>query len=181
MESNRLPGGAGLRNRMVGEATRPIHDRRPSRYFTRGRAGLATSTTGPGLPAIASSEGAYNVHRRRSRTAVRRPTSHDPALHRPALPAPRHRPHHPERPDRLRAVTARLAKSGVAGLCVHGDYQPLSAEEVTAVHEPRPGAARPTGLRNGAAASSTPTRPSARNRTRWRWRRPAPAPRRWTP
>jgi len=45
-------------------------------------------------------------------------------------------PHHPERPDRLRAVTARLAKSGVAGLCAHGDYQPLSVEEVTAVHEP---------------------------------------------
>ena len=43
-------------------------------------------------------------------------------------------PHHPERPDRLRAVTARLAKSGAAGLCAHGDYQPLSVEEVTAVH-----------------------------------------------
>ena len=45
-------------------------------------------------------------------------------------------PHHPERPDRLRTVTARLAKSGVAALCTHGDYQPLSVEEVTALHSP---------------------------------------------
>ena len=44
---------------------------------------------------------------------------------------------HPERPDRLRAVTARLAKSGVAGLCAHGDYQPMTEEEVKALHDPR--------------------------------------------
>ena len=43
---------------------------------------------------------------------------------------------HPERPDRLRAVTARLAESGVAGLCIHGDYHPLSVEEVSALHAP---------------------------------------------
>ena len=45
-------------------------------------------------------------------------------------------PYHPERPDRLRMVTARLAKSGAAGHCVHGDYQPLSAEEATTLHSP---------------------------------------------
>ncbi len=44
---------------------------------------------------------------------------------------------HPERPDRLRAVTARLAKSGVAGLCAHGEYQPMSEEEVQELHDPR--------------------------------------------
>ena len=44
---------------------------------------------------------------------------------------------HPERPDRLRAVTARLAKSGVADLCAHGEYQPMSEEEVKELHDPR--------------------------------------------
>jgi acetoin utilization deacetylase AcuC-like enzyme len=43
---------------------------------------------------------------------------------------------HPECADRLRVVTARLAKSGVAGLCVHGDYQPLTPEEVKELHDP---------------------------------------------
>jgi len=41
---------------------------------------------------------------------------------------------HPERSDRLRAVTVRLAKSGVAGLCAHGDYQPMSEDEVKGLH-----------------------------------------------
>ena len=82
---------------------------------------------------------------------------------------------HPERPDRLRTVTARLAKSGVAGLCAHGEYQPMSEEEVKGLHDPPTGAVRQAGLRNRAAADSTATRPSARNRSRSRWRRPAPA------
>ncbi len=43
---------------------------------------------------------------------------------------------HPERPERLRAVTARLEKSGVAGLCARGDYQPMSEAEVTELHAP---------------------------------------------
>jgi acetoin utilization deacetylase AcuC-like enzyme len=43
---------------------------------------------------------------------------------------------HPERPERLRAVTARLAKSGAAGRCVPGEYQPLTANEVKAIHTP---------------------------------------------
>ena len=44
---------------------------------------------------------------------------------------------HPERPARLRAVTARLDKSGLAALCNPGEYQPMSEEEVTALHAPR--------------------------------------------
>jgi acetoin utilization deacetylase AcuC-like enzyme len=44
---------------------------------------------------------------------------------------------HPERPDRLSVVAARLAKSGVAGLCGHGDYQPMPEAEVQALHDPR--------------------------------------------
>ena len=43
---------------------------------------------------------------------------------------------HPERPERLRAVTARLAKSGAAGRCIPGVYQSLTANEVTALHAP---------------------------------------------
>ncbi len=43
---------------------------------------------------------------------------------------------HPERPERLRAVTARLAKSGAADQCVQGDYRPLTENEVTALHIP---------------------------------------------
>jgi acetoin utilization deacetylase AcuC-like enzyme len=43
---------------------------------------------------------------------------------------------HPECPERLRAVTARLEKSGVADLCTHGDYQPLTEDEVKALHAP---------------------------------------------
>jgi acetoin utilization deacetylase AcuC-like enzyme len=44
---------------------------------------------------------------------------------------------HPERPARLRAVTDRLAKSGVADRCVRREYQPISEEEVKALHDPR--------------------------------------------
>jgi acetoin utilization deacetylase AcuC-like enzyme len=43
---------------------------------------------------------------------------------------------HPERPERLRAITARLAKSGAADQCVPGDYQPLTEDEVMALHAP---------------------------------------------
>lgn len=89
-------------------------------------------------------------------------------------------PHHPEGPDRLRGVTARLAKSGVAGLCVHGDYQPLSEEEVTAVHVPGQvrrvrGAAEMEG---GYLDRDTPVSPESYTVAR---RRPAPAPPPWTP
>jgi acetoin utilization deacetylase AcuC-like enzyme len=43
---------------------------------------------------------------------------------------------HPERPERLRAVTARLVKSGAAGQCVQGYYEPLTEDEVKALHTP---------------------------------------------
>ncbi len=43
---------------------------------------------------------------------------------------------HPERPERLRVIAARLAKSGAAAQCLQGDYQPLTEEEVTGLHAP---------------------------------------------
>jgi acetoin utilization deacetylase AcuC-like enzyme len=43
---------------------------------------------------------------------------------------------HPEKPDRLRSITARLDKAGLPQQCVAGTYQPLSEETVAKVHAP---------------------------------------------
>ncbi len=44
---------------------------------------------------------------------------------------------HPERADRLRAVTARLEKAGLTKRCTSGTYQPLTAEAVAQLHAPK--------------------------------------------
>ena len=57
---------------------------------------------------------------------------------------------HPECAERLRVVAARLAKSGVASLCTHGDIQPLTEEEATTLHAPdQVGWARRVAQRGG--------------------------------
>jgi acetoin utilization deacetylase AcuC-like enzyme len=43
-------------------------------------------------------------------------------------------PHHPERIDRLRAITIQLEKTGLTQMCQHGEFQPLSEEEVAQLH-----------------------------------------------
>jgi acetoin utilization deacetylase AcuC-like enzyme len=43
---------------------------------------------------------------------------------------------HPERPERLTAITARLDATGLAGRCTPGTFAPLTAEEVLRVHGP---------------------------------------------
>jgi acetoin utilization deacetylase AcuC-like enzyme len=43
---------------------------------------------------------------------------------------------HPETPDRLRAITARLQAAGLPQRCQAGTYQPLTLEEIEAVHDP---------------------------------------------
>jgi acetoin utilization deacetylase AcuC-like enzyme len=42
---------------------------------------------------------------------------------------------HPETPDRLRAVTARLMKAGLDKMCGAGEYKPLTEEVVRTVHD----------------------------------------------
>ncbi|HEV3263576.1 MAG TPA: histone deacetylase [Gemmataceae bacterium] len=44
---------------------------------------------------------------------------------------------HPEKAERLRAITARLAKSGLIDKCTAGVVQPLTEEAVAQVHGPR--------------------------------------------
>lgn len=44
--------------------------------------------------------------------------------------------HHPETADRLRSITARLDKSGLAKRCTAGTYKPLTEEAVAKVHAP---------------------------------------------
>src|SRR5262249_34851258 len=44
---------------------------------------------------------------------------------------------HPERADRLRAVTARLEKAGLPKQCTAGAYQPLTEEAVAQLHAPK--------------------------------------------
>jgi acetoin utilization deacetylase AcuC-like enzyme len=44
---------------------------------------------------------------------------------------------HPERPDRLRSVTARLDKAGLTKMCTAGEYKPLTEEAVAKVHSPK--------------------------------------------
>jgi acetoin utilization deacetylase AcuC-like enzyme len=44
---------------------------------------------------------------------------------------------HPECADRLRSVTARLEKCGLARMCTAGTYQPLTEEAVAKVHSPK--------------------------------------------
>jgi acetoin utilization deacetylase AcuC-like enzyme len=43
--------------------------------------------------------------------------------------------HHPECADRLRAITARLEKSGLLKQCPPGTYRPVSEETVAALHD----------------------------------------------
>src|SRR5437899_5917701 len=44
---------------------------------------------------------------------------------------------HPETADRLRAITARLQKTGLDKKCTAGTYKPLIEEAVRAVHDPK--------------------------------------------
>jgi acetoin utilization deacetylase AcuC-like enzyme len=44
---------------------------------------------------------------------------------------------HPETADRLRAVTARLDKTGLRKKCVTGAYKPLAEETVAKIHSPK--------------------------------------------
>jgi acetoin utilization deacetylase AcuC-like enzyme len=44
---------------------------------------------------------------------------------------------HPERPERLLAITAQLQAAGLIERCRPGSYAPLTAEQVIAVHAPR--------------------------------------------
>jgi acetoin utilization deacetylase AcuC-like enzyme len=43
---------------------------------------------------------------------------------------------HPERPDRLRAIDARLRRDGLIERCAAGTFTPVSEDEVRAVHDP---------------------------------------------
>ncbi len=43
-------------------------------------------------------------------------------------------PHHPERADRLRAVSTQLKESGLDARCKAGAYTPLTADAVVAIH-----------------------------------------------
>jgi acetoin utilization deacetylase AcuC-like enzyme len=41
---------------------------------------------------------------------------------------------HPEQPDRLRSITARLEKAGLPKKCATGEYKPLTEDDVRQVH-----------------------------------------------
>jgi acetoin utilization deacetylase AcuC-like enzyme len=43
---------------------------------------------------------------------------------------------HPERPDRLRSIDARLRRAGLVERCTPGSYAPLTEDDVRGVHEP---------------------------------------------
>src|SRR5437764_518086 len=43
---------------------------------------------------------------------------------------------HPECPDRLRSITARLNTTGLAPRCTPGVYQPVTEEQVAQLHTP---------------------------------------------
>jgi acetoin utilization deacetylase AcuC-like enzyme len=47
-----------------------------------------------------------------------------------------HTGHHPERPARLEAISARLEQAGLAARCRAGSYEPLSEGQVRALHSP---------------------------------------------
>jgi acetoin utilization deacetylase AcuC-like enzyme len=71
-------------------------------------------------------------------------------------------PGHPERPERLRAITARLAKSGAVGQCVQGDYQQLTQQEVAVLHGPAVvRLARRAAEQGGALDADTPVGPES--------------------
>jgi len=46
-------------------------------------------------------------------------------------------PHHPERPDRLRAIAKKLGQSGLASQCQTGAFDALGEEAILDVHSPR--------------------------------------------
>src|ERR1051326_8528849 len=43
---------------------------------------------------------------------------------------------HPECPDRLRAISARLDQSGLAKRCATGSFQPLTKDAIAQLHDP---------------------------------------------
>jgi acetoin utilization deacetylase AcuC-like enzyme len=45
-------------------------------------------------------------------------------------------PHHPERIDRLRSITARLESAGLVARCHRGTVSPISEDEIGRVHSP---------------------------------------------
>src|SRR5499427_9174214 len=45
--------------------------------------------------------------------------------------------HHPESPERLRAITARLEKKNLIKKCTAGTYKPLNEETVSKLHTPK--------------------------------------------
>src|SRR5438270_7004815 len=44
---------------------------------------------------------------------------------------------HPEKPDRLRAITAALKKAGLIEKCAAGTYQPLTEDAMRGLHSAR--------------------------------------------
>jgi len=46
-------------------------------------------------------------------------------------------PHHPETPERLQAITARLEKKNLIKKCTAGNYKPLAEETVAKLHTPK--------------------------------------------
>jgi acetoin utilization deacetylase AcuC-like enzyme len=46
-------------------------------------------------------------------------------------------PHHPETPERLRAISARLEKSGLAAKCTAGRWKPIDEDAMAASHSKR--------------------------------------------
>ncbi len=44
---------------------------------------------------------------------------------------------HPEKADRLRSISARLDKSGLAKKCTAGTYKPLAEDVITQIHSPK--------------------------------------------
>jgi acetoin utilization deacetylase AcuC-like enzyme len=46
-------------------------------------------------------------------------------------------PHHPESPERLRAITARLEKAGLVKKCTAGKFKPLDEATVAKLHGPK--------------------------------------------
>ena len=74
-------------------------------------------------------------------------------------------PYHPERIDRLWAVTARLEQAGLVARCRRGTVSLISEDAITRVHSPE---AMGAGPRRGAAGGGhlTPTRLFVRTRSR---------------
>ena len=116
---------------------RPLLRMRSAAAVTSAVMWRGTRRSGPSAGASPETRAARRPVIRMSPTIPRRETQAMTLLYTDPLFLKHDTGRHPETADRLRAVTARLDKSGLPEKCKAGTYKPLSEEAVAKLHDAR--------------------------------------------